>query len=274
VRPAAAPQPAARGTAQVIISYVHYLGATKRTQSDEFVELVNLGDGTADLSGWRIDAGDPDQLFEFPPDTRLLPGARVLVFTDQEPTAPEHFSFRSKRALWNDEGDLGRLFDRTGTEISRYGYGDKETRTVASILRAHEVPRLQVLYDPQHLQEQRAYRGRIDFLTALERAIRGLLAERGGATLDAGIEPRDSAVKAKLADICNNKVLHRAHSAFFARQALRLLHAHDLPAAAQGRLRKEWLFRLEPGVGSVLLLAVDRSGQRPVQLEELPAARS
>lgn len=238
--------PAARAAPKVVISYIHYLGATKRTQADEFAELYNSGDQSVALAGWRLEAGAPGQAFTFPPGTVLAAEQRVQIFTDREPSEPGSFSFRSKRALWNDEGDLGRLLDASGVEISRYGYGQKETRSIATITSAHGVAGLQVISSPQHLAEQHSYRGKIDFLTAVERAIRCLLEE-----------PRLGAQAAR-------------RRAVLQTERLRLLDAEDLPAADHDRLRRDWLFRLELGepTGSkALTVVVARSGIKPAAVE-------
>jgi hypothetical protein len=249
------------GAAQVVIAYVQFVGVTKRTQADEFVELRNLGDKPADLSGWRVEAGSPDQVFVFPAGTTLPPGAQVRVYTDRETGEPGVFSFHSKRALWNDDGDVGRLLNSSLAEVSRYGYGSKETRTVPGILRVHGVPAMKLIYSPQHVREQLAARGRIDFLTAVERAIRCLLEEPWLAGV---VAPAASTSGAASADPAGLAPGNRAN---LNRRGLRLLHTSDLPEPERGRLQKEWLFSLEPSSGPTLRIAVERSGSYPARQE-------
>lgn len=250
---------------KVVISYIHYLGATKRTQADEFIELFNMGDEPAALGNWRIEAGNPDQVFVFPIGTQLQPRARLRVYTDAATLTENTFSFGSKRALWNDDGDLGRLFDASLTEVSHYGYGEKETRTVASIQAAHGVLGLQVVHDPRHLQVQQSYRSRIDFLTAVERAIRFLLEDSApSAQTDLG-----NASSSQGAQQQEREPLPRTRG-FLSEQRLRLLHTEDLLESERTRLRKEWLFCLEPVAGMPIRIAIARSGTEPVQAHGLP----
>ncbi len=49
-------------------------------ESDEYAEITNLGGQTANLSGWRLNAGDPGQDFWFPSFT-LAPGQSCRVYT-------------------------------------------------------------------------------------------------------------------------------------------------------------------------------------------------
>lgn len=268
--PPAAPGRAGGGAAQVVISYIHFVGMTKRTQSDEFIELRNLGGMAADLSGWRIEAGLPNQAFIFPSGTTLPPGERVRVYTDKETGEPGVFSFHSRRALWNDDGDVGRLLNSSQVEVSRYGYGNKETRTAPGILGVHGVADLKLVYSPQHVQEQLSARGRIDFLTALERAIRCLLEEPWLASVAALAA---SSFGAELAGPAGLVSRNRANLNL---RSLRLLHASDLPEPERGRLQKEWLFSLEPSsgpmlrdtvAGPTLRVAVDRSGSTQARQE-------
>jgi hypothetical protein len=115
--------------AEVVIESINFHGEVKRTQSDEYVEIVNRGTAAADLSGWRmLSAGmslGRAQGFEFPAGTTLEAGARLRVYTNQVDPASGGFSFGSKTAIWRDDGDLGMLYDAQGEEVARYSYGDR-----------------------------------------------------------------------------------------------------------------------------------------------------
>lgn len=111
----------------VVITHIHYDGKVHRTQADEFIEIQNQGKASVDLSGWRVSAGNIGQNFLFPAHTIIKSQQRLRVYTDEIHPESGGFSFGSKRALWNDKGDIGLLFDASGAEISRWAYGHKAT---------------------------------------------------------------------------------------------------------------------------------------------------
>lgn len=105
----------------MIIQFIFFDGVVPRVESDEYAEIANVGTAPVDLGGWRLNAGNPDQDFWFPSFV-LQPGQVCRVYTNEH--HPEHcgFSFGSGKALWNNKGDCGYLYDASGTEISRYCY--------------------------------------------------------------------------------------------------------------------------------------------------------
>jgi Lamin Tail Domain len=123
--PALSPEPSQEKIAKVIISHIGYDGAVARVESDEYVEVTNTGDAAPDISGWKLHADDLHQDFIFPKDTLLIEGQKVRVYTNQVHAETGGFSYGSKRAIWNNQGDVARLSHSSGKEISRYGYGDK-----------------------------------------------------------------------------------------------------------------------------------------------------
>ena len=116
--PTVAPPPE---KADVVISHIFYDGVVPRVESDEYAEISNRGGAAVDLAGWRLNAGDPGQVFIFPSFT-LQPGQTCRVYTNED--HPEHcgFSFRSGRALWNNKGECGYLYDANGDMVSQYCY--------------------------------------------------------------------------------------------------------------------------------------------------------
>ena len=107
--------------ANVQITFIFYDGIVPRVESDEYAEITNLGGQTANLSGWRLNAGDTGQDFWFPL-FNLAPGQSCRVYTDE--IHPQHcgFSFGSGKALWNNGGDCGYLYNASGTEVSNSCY--------------------------------------------------------------------------------------------------------------------------------------------------------
>lgn len=115
------------GTPEVVISHVQNKGAVKRTQADEYVEIINRGSWPADISGWRLDADDAGQNFTFPAGTVLAAGQSIRVYTNEVHPESGGFSYGSGRAIWNDRGDTAQLLDPSGNVMSKLGYGDRTT---------------------------------------------------------------------------------------------------------------------------------------------------
>lgn len=106
----------------VQITYIFYDGVVPRVESDEYAEITNLGAGSANLLGWRLNAGDLGQDFYFP-SFLLSPGQSCRVYTNE--IHPEYcgFSYGSGSALWNNGGDCGYLYDGGGgAPVSEYCY--------------------------------------------------------------------------------------------------------------------------------------------------------
>lgn len=97
----------------VVIAALHY-------QGEEFVQLRNDGEHTVDLGGWTLrDKHEENQTMTFPEGTELKAGSTLKVFTE-----PGHkLSFNSKRAIWNDAGDVAVLLNADGDEVSTFAYG-------------------------------------------------------------------------------------------------------------------------------------------------------
>lgn len=122
--PTAAPAPTEAPTpapAVVVISYVYYDGQVSRVESDEYAVIRNNGGSVVNLNGWRLNAGDPGQDFGFP-GFELQPGQECRVYTNQVHPESGGFSFGSGKAIWNNKGDCGHLYDNTGAEVSTYCY--------------------------------------------------------------------------------------------------------------------------------------------------------
>lgn len=97
-------------------------GTVARTQSDEYVEVLNRSLFQVNLAGWTLNAGDNGQDVTLPA-TILWPGRRLRVHTNEIHPEWGGFSFRSNRAIWNDKGDTATLRTPAGTVASEYRYG-------------------------------------------------------------------------------------------------------------------------------------------------------
>ena len=107
----------------VRITYIFYDGVVPSTESDEYVEITNLGDTSQDLEGWMlkdISEGYPSLFF---PSYVLQPGESIRVYTNE--VHPEYggFSFGSGKAVWNNSSpDTAVLFNAQGQEVSSKSY--------------------------------------------------------------------------------------------------------------------------------------------------------
>ncbi len=107
--------------ANVIIRYIFYDGVVPRVESDEYAEIANQGIAPVNLRGWRLNAGDPGQDFIFP-YFLLQPGQACRVYTNEVHPETGGFTFSSGRAIWNNKGDCGYLYDAAGQLVSQYCY--------------------------------------------------------------------------------------------------------------------------------------------------------
>lgn len=92
-----------------------------RVESDEYVVIANVGNTPVNVQGWRLYAGDPGQNFYFPA-YEMAPGQRCRVYTNEHHPESCGFTFRIGRAIWNNRGDCGVLFDAAGSEVDVYCY--------------------------------------------------------------------------------------------------------------------------------------------------------
>ncbi len=107
----------------VSISHINFDGKEKGSEGDEYAQITNDSDNWVDVSGWQLSAGK-GQDFEFPQLTALAPRTSVRVYTNEVDASTGGFSFKSKRAIWNNKGDIGTLRDNTGKQVSKLSYGD------------------------------------------------------------------------------------------------------------------------------------------------------
>jgi len=107
----------------VEITYIFYDGLVPRVESDEYVEITNLGDQPQELTGCiltDISEGYPSFIF---PSYILAPGKSIRVYTNEYHPEWGGFSFEYSQAIWNNtEPDVAVLYDNQGREISRKSY--------------------------------------------------------------------------------------------------------------------------------------------------------
>jgi len=107
----------------VQITYIFYDGVVPSTESDEYVEITNLGDTSQDLEGWVLkDISEGYPSFTFPSYV-LAPGAKIRVYTNEIHSEWSGFSFVYGSAIWNNaDPDWAALYNAQLQEVSRKSY--------------------------------------------------------------------------------------------------------------------------------------------------------
>ncbi|QUX97558.1 hypothetical protein C0J08_20080 [Marinomonas sp. CT5] len=114
---------------QVQIEDIDFKG--NPTPKDESVTIRNYSDLAIDISGWRIQAGSPKQVYIFPDSSVFAPNDTICIDTAGN---TEH-SFNTNRPIWNNRGDTGTLFDDEGRTVSILSYGDNaNSKTIVSYM--------------------------------------------------------------------------------------------------------------------------------------------
>ncbi|MFC1952620.1 thermonuclease family protein [Chloroflexota bacterium] len=110
-------------TSNVQITLVFYDGIVPIKESDEYVEITNLGAEPTDIVDWVLkDISEGYPSFTFPLYT-LQSGQSIRVYTNE--IHPEYggFSFGRSSAVWsNKEPDIAAIFNSQGEEVSRKSY--------------------------------------------------------------------------------------------------------------------------------------------------------
>jgi len=107
----------------VQITYIFYDGLVPYVESDECVEITNLGDQPQDLTGCVLmDISDGYPSFTFP-SYILAPGESIRVYTNECHSEWGGFSFEYSQPIWNNsEPDVAVLYNNQGKEVSRKSY--------------------------------------------------------------------------------------------------------------------------------------------------------
>ena len=99
--------------------------------SQDWLELVNRGSATVDLSGWFVsDAADRlDHYYEFPAGTTLAPGEYLIVWADEAAAGEGHHA-----PFELGEADAVFLLGATGLTIDAFIYlAGRDGRTLARV---------------------------------------------------------------------------------------------------------------------------------------------
>ncbi|MEL4895886.1 LamG-like jellyroll fold domain-containing protein [Crocosphaera sp. Alani8] len=163
--------------ANVEIAEIVYHGHVKRTQSDEYIEITNSGNTAADLSNWKVISNGKNQIFAFPEGTSLAVGKMIRVYTNEIHQESGGFSFGSKTAIWNDKGDMGKLLDSEGKEVSTFSYGNqpKNDNSVDSIKAKLGVSGLTVNITETDIKQLMTPQTKVNFLDAFSAAMKSFI---------------------------------------------------------------------------------------------------
>ena len=107
----------------VQITCISYDGVVPYAESDEYVEITNLGDEPRDLAGWLlIDFSEGYPPFTFP-SCILAPGESIRVYTNEVHPEWGGFSFGYGTAIWNNtDPDIAALYNAEGQKVSIKSY--------------------------------------------------------------------------------------------------------------------------------------------------------
>ena len=103
---------------------IFFDGLVYRTESDEYVEIANLGDAAQDLAGWKLMDMQGSPAFQFPTWV-LEPGGAVRVYTNEVHPEWGGFSFEYGRAVWKNDvnqPDTAELYNQAGDLVSTRSY--------------------------------------------------------------------------------------------------------------------------------------------------------
>ncbi|MBE9227092.1 lamin tail domain-containing protein [Phormidium sp. LEGE 05292] len=243
-------------TTDVTISKLLYKGEVKRTQSDEYIEISNLGNSPANISGWKITSGGGlKQFFIFPEGTILESGKSFRVYTNEVHPETGGFSYGSKTAVWNDAGDEAKLFDADGNNVSTLAYGKN---TVAGITQELKVPQLKFVASYTVINKQMALGGEVTFTEALSLAIKSFLEDDTNPNSPLALILKDPVAFGLKARATKAMAVEELRSFMNENGTLSLLPTAKHSTGENGEtVEKNWIFELSLGAfGETTFFAV------------------
>jgi hypothetical protein len=104
----------------VAISYIEY-DPPGRDIDGEYVLIANATDAPVEMAGWTLSDGDAKHVYTFAAFS-LAAGAEVKLWTKAGADDANNLYWRSRGAVWNNDGDTGTLRDAGGATVSVYTY--------------------------------------------------------------------------------------------------------------------------------------------------------
>src|ERR671933_168241 len=155
-----------QATPHVRINRIFSDGSVKSTSADEYIAIVNESLVDIDISGWKIQSINRNQEFYFHTGTVLKKGAECRVYTNEVHPESGGFSFGSKRSVWNNSSDEGRLYDAQGNLMSSYAYTE-QSQKLSNLTNSLGLDNLILEADPEAIKAQKALGGKVTFEEAL-----------------------------------------------------------------------------------------------------------
>ncbi len=108
----------------VQIADIFYDGQKGSSEPDEYVAIANTGATPVALDGWVLRDIYGGQEFTWQHFT-LQSGQTIRIYTNEVHPESGGFSFGSKAAIWNNNGDAAELFDANNTVVATFAYGNR-----------------------------------------------------------------------------------------------------------------------------------------------------
>lgn len=113
------------GEASLTIGHIRYDadGDDNHNLNDEWVEIANPGEASADLSGWSVKDESASHRYRFPSGYHLDGGATVRIHTGcGDDTATALYWCNRGSAVWNNSGDTVFVLDPNGNVVASKSY--------------------------------------------------------------------------------------------------------------------------------------------------------
>ena len=131
-------------TSSVGITTVRWMGRNDDANPEnEFVEFVvnphTKKGQTVDLSGARVKNNGGDE-YVFPDGTVITEGTPLKLFSGDVTESAATRAWRSKKPIWNNQGDCVQLFSKSGSRMYRFVFAGGSCPASGSTLRASHAP--------------------------------------------------------------------------------------------------------------------------------------
>lgn len=255
-----------QATPHVRIKRILSDGSVKSTSADEYIAIVNEGLVDIDISLWKIQSRNRNQEFSFPTGTVLKKGAECRVYTNEVHPESGGFSFGSKRSVWNNSSDEGRLYDAQGNLMSSYAYTE-QSQKLSDLTSSLGYDNLILEADPEAIKGQQALGGQVTFAEALRWACYSFESDNTeeGSAYDA-IADNAAAVGVPYAYFNGDNVspAYQYMQKPTTKITLCTPQTPMLPTRGES-IEANWIFMLQiPSLNTVHWAIIDRSGEEEV----------
>jgi micrococcal nuclease len=114
-------EPSTPGSSGLTITNIHYEGAEKPKEPDEYVVIENSGEEAMSLKGYTL-SDEAEKIYNFS-DITLEVGDSVKIYTGcGEDKSEELYWCHTQSAIWNNTGDTAYLKNSKGGLVDEYNY--------------------------------------------------------------------------------------------------------------------------------------------------------